>query len=285
MVDSANSLGFSDEAEARDRCQLQFLAQLMRQGADRFVLKGGMAMRALYGSARLTKDIDFDCEDSVSAQSMKLRMPKALEQAARGSGLINIGIIQTKAGERSSKWRLEAQLGGARSMTFDVEVSRRGVPGDAYITTRTVQAPFEYRIPTFVVRVYTPVAMAAAKVNALLSENRSVPRDVYDLHDLARQGVDPSLLWIAHLPREVLERKRDAVWAKVDGIKFDQAYDELLPYIPPRLRATIDEQRWDSMRAEVAGQVDKWLDTAIAHARPAQEMSRDPRSDADLAGR
>ena len=285
MVDSAKSLGFSDEAEARDRCQLQFLAQLMRQGADRFALKGGMAMRALYGSARLTKDIDFDCEDSVSAQSMKVRMPKALDQAARGSGLINIGIIQTKAGERSSKWRLEAHLGGARSMTFDVEVSRRGVPGDAYITTRTVQAPFEYRIPAFVVRVYTPVAMAAAKVNALLSENRSVPRDVYDLHDLVRQGVDPSSLWIAHLPREVLERKRDAVWAKVDGIKFDQAYDELLPYIPPGLRATIDEQRWDSMRAEVAGQVDKWLDAAIAHARPAQEMSRDPRSDADLAGR
>ena len=285
MVDSAKSLGFSDEAEARDRCQLQFLAQLMRQGADRFVLKGGMAMRALYGSARLTKDVDFDCEDSVSAQSMKVRMPKALEQAARGSGLINIGIIQTKAGERSSKWRLEARLGGARSMTFDVEVSRRGVPGDAYITTRTVQAPFEYRIPAFVVRVYTPVAMAAAKVNALLSENRSVPRDVYDLHDLVRQGVDPSSLWIAHLPREVLERKRDAVWAKVDGIKFDQAYDELLPYIPPGPRATIDEHRWDSMRAEVAGQVDKWLDTAIAHARPAQEMSRDPRSDADLAGR
>ena len=285
MVDSAKSLGFSDEAEARDRCQLQFLAQLMRQGADRFVLKGGMAMRALYGSARLTKDIDFDCEDSVSAQSMKVRMPKALEQAARGSGLINIGIIQTKAGERSSKWRLEAHLGGARSMTFDVEVSRRGVPGDAYITTRTVQAPLEYRIPAFVVRVYTPVAMAAAKVNALLSENRSVPRDVYDLHDMVRQGVDPSSLWIAHLPREVLERKRDAVWAKVDGIKFDQAYDELLPYIPPGLRATIDEQRWDSMRAEVAGQVDKWLDAAIAHARPAQEMSRDPRSDADLAGR
>lgn len=87
MVDSAKSLGFSDEAEARDRCQLRFLAHLMRQGADRFVLKGGMAMRALYGSARLTKDIDFDCEDSVSAQSMKAQMPKALEQAALRSRL------------------------------------------------------------------------------------------------------------------------------------------------------------------------------------------------------
>jgi predicted nucleotidyltransferase component of viral defense system len=285
MTNSAKSLGFSDEAEARDRCQLQFLAQLMRQSADRFILKGGMAMRAPYGSARLTKDIDFDIEDSVSSQSMKTQMPKTLEQSARTAGLLNIKVTQTRAGDRSSKWRLDAQLKGDRAMSFDVEVSRRGVPGDEYVTTKTVQAPYEYRISPFVVRVYTAVALAAAKVNALLSDSRNVPRDVYDLHDFVRQGVDPSSLWIAHVPREVLQRKRDAVWAKVDGIKFDQAYDELLPYIPPGLRETLDEPRWDSMRADVAAQVDKWLEAAITQARPAQEMDRDPQSDADLAGR
>ena len=46
-------------------------------------------MRAHYGSARLTKDIDFDCESSVSAASMKANMPKALEHAARATGLVN----------------------------------------------------------------------------------------------------------------------------------------------------------------------------------------------------
>lgn len=285
MVDSAKSLGFSAEAEARDRCQLQFLAQLMRQGASRFILKGGMAMRALYGSARLTKDIDFDCEASVSAQSMKTQMPKALEQAARMAGLVNIKVTQTKAGDLSSKWRLDAQLKGEQTMTFDVEISRRGVPDDLYVTTTTIQAPYEYRISPFVVRVYTEMAMAASKVNALLSENRNVPRDVYDLYDFVQHGVDPSPLWIAHVPREVLQRKRDAVWAKIDGIKFEQAYDELLPYIPPGMRENLDEQRWESMRADVAAQVDTWLEAAIACAKTAQEMNRDPKSDADLAGR
>jgi predicted nucleotidyltransferase component of viral defense system len=285
MIDSAKNLGFSEEAQARDRCQMQFLAQLMRQGADRFVLKGGMAMRALYGSARLTKDIDFDCEDSVSAQSMKAQMPKALEQAARATGLIGITVKQTKAGDLANKWRLDGRLQAGQPITFDVEVSRRGVPGETYVTTKTVQAPYDYRIPVFVVRVYTAEAMAAGKVNALLSENRSVPRDVYDLFDFVQQGVDPSSLWIAHVPREVLQRKRSAVWAKVDGIVFDLANAELLPYIPPALRATIDERKWDHMRTEVANRVDVWLDTAIAQAKPAKEMDRDPQSDADLAGR
>lgn len=285
MFDAAKSLGFSVEAEARDRCQWQFLAQLMRQGADRFILKGGMAMRALYGSARLTKDIDFDSEGSVSAQSMKAQMPKALEVAARATGLTNITVTPTKAGDLASKWRLDARLNGERLITFDVEVSRRGIPDDEFVTTQKVQVPYDYRISPFVVRVYTAIAMAAGKANALLSEYRSVPRDVYDLNDFVQQGVDPSPLWIAHLPREVLQRKREMVWAKVDGINFAQAYDELLPYLPPGLRDSIDEQRWDDMRTDVASHVEAWLDAAIARAKSAQEMERDPRSDADLAGR
>ena len=72
---------------------------------------------------------------------------------------------------------------------------------------------------------------------------------------------------------------------EVTGTAFDQAYDEWLPYIPPGLRESINEARWDNMRTEVAAQVDKWLGTAIARARSAQEMNRDPQSDADLAGR
>ena len=285
MIESAKSLGFSAEAEARDRCQMQFLAQLMRQGAARYILKGGMAMRALFGSARLTKDIDFDCESSVSAASMKANMPKALEHAARATGLINPAVVQTKKGDLSNKWRLDGSLAEGTRVTFDVEISRRGVPDDAYVTTLTIQPPYEYRITTFVVRVYTEVAMAAGKVNALLSENRNVPRDVYDLYDLSRRGADPSGLWSAQLPKEVLERKRNLVWAKVDGIRFDQANAELLPYIPPDLRVTIDEARWDEMRTEVAERVVKWLDVAIPLARTAEEMNRDPKSDADLAGR
>jgi predicted nucleotidyltransferase component of viral defense system len=285
MIESAKSLGFSAEAEARDRCQMQFLAQLMRQGAARYILKGGMAMRALYGSARLTKDIDFDCENSVSAASMKAQMPKALEHAARATGLVNPAVVQTKKGDLSNKWRLDGSPAEGTRVTFDVEISRRGVPDDAYVTTLTIQPPYEYRITAFVVRVYTDVAMAAGKVNALLSENRNVPRDVYDLYDLSRRGADPSGLWSAQLPREVLERKRNLVWAKVDGIRFDQANAELLPYIPPDLRATIDEARWDEMRTEVAEQVVKWLDVAIPLARTAEEMNHDPKSDADPAGR
>jgi predicted nucleotidyltransferase component of viral defense system len=285
MFESANALGFSDEAHARDLCQLQFLAQLMRQGAGRFILKGGMAMRALYRSARLTKDIDFDCEDSVSIQSMRAQIPKALTLAARAASLLQITVKQTKKGDLSNKWRLDARLQGERLLTFDVEISRRGVPGDDYVTHKTVEVPSDYRIAPFVVRVYTDVAMAAGKVNALLSPNRSVPRDVYDLHDFVRAQVDPSNLWATAVPREVLQRKRDLVYAKVDGIRFEHVNAELVPYLTPTARASLTAERWDAMRIEVAERIVQWFEAAIPRAKLAEETRRDPQSDADLAGR
>src|SRR5579863_6252221 len=128
MIVSAKSLGFSEEAEARDRCQMQFLAQLMRQGAARYILKGGMAMRALYGSTRLTKDVDFDCEDNFSQQSMQSHMSKALMQAARLAGLAATEVTQTKRGERSARWRIVGTAAGEVKIVWEAEVSRRGVP-------------------------------------------------------------------------------------------------------------------------------------------------------------
>src|SRR5882757_9321827 len=93
MIFAAHDLGFSPEAEFRDRTQMQFIALLVRQGASRLILKGGMAMRALYGSTRLTKDVDFDCEDNVSQQSMHTHMNRALLQAARLAGLTAAEVL------------------------------------------------------------------------------------------------------------------------------------------------------------------------------------------------
>jgi len=285
MIPSTQSLGFSPEAQVQDRSQMAFLASLMRQGADRYILKGGMAMRALYGSARLTKDVDFDCADSISHRSLATRIPNALEQAARSAGIVEQKIDRTKSGERASRWRLTGRTRDGTAVTWEVELSRRGVPDARFIETRTIQPPYEYTITPFVARVYSETAMAAAKVNALLSDNRSVPRDVYDLDDLVRRGASPVPLWIQHLSRENLERKRDAVLPKVTLIDFPLANAELLPYLARDIRATIDEKRWGDIQLEVAEGVGRWFEEAIPKSKAAEEMNRDPDTDYDLTGR
>jgi hypothetical protein len=127
--------------------------------------------------------------------------------------------------------------------------------------------------------------MAGGKVNALLSDNRSVPRDVYDLSELIRHGADPTELWVHHTPPGVLGGKRAAVMAKIDGIDFALAAAELLPYIAPDLRQSINESRWDEIRLDVAHHVEGWMDAAIARSQPSSEDDHDPSTDIDFAGR
>lgn len=264
---------------------MAFLSSLMRQGADRYILKGGMAMRALYGSARLTKDVDFDCEDSVSDRSLATRIPKSIDQAARSAGIVEQKIDRTKSGERASRWRLVGRTRDGVAVTWEVELSRRGVPDARFIETRPIQPPYEYTLSPFLVRVYSETALAAVKVNALLSDNRSVPRNVYDLAELVRRGASPATLWIDQLSRENLTRKRNAVLPKVALIDFPLANAELLPYLARDIRATIDEKTWGDMQLEVAEGVGKWFAEAIPQARSAKDMNRDSDTDYDLAGR
>ena len=54
MYDPASE-GFSARMCAIDRCQVGLLRTLATQYSARLYLKGGMAMRALFGSLRLTK--------------------------------------------------------------------------------------------------------------------------------------------------------------------------------------------------------------------------------------
>ena len=284
MVLAAADLGFGPEADLRDRTQMLFTQVLIRRGASRFILKGGMAMRALYGSTRLTKDVDFDREDSVSRQSMQAHMPPALTQAARAAGLSEINVTQTKDAERSNRWRVQGVHADGPRITWEVEISGRGIPPVKFIETRPFTTPVSYRIPNFSVRVYGPAAMAGGKVNALLSENRSAPRDVYDLFELTEQQADPAPLWIQRIPRETLEARRPQVMQKIDLITFDFANAELLPYIAPDMRDGFDAPRWDEIRVRVADSVDQWFGRAIAGSRTAMELQRDP-DQVDFAGR
>jgi hypothetical protein len=59
----------------------------------------------------------------------------------------------------------------------------------------------------------------------------------------------------------------------------------LLPYIAPERRQSIDKDRWDEIRLEVAHHVEGWMNEAIRRAHPSSEKGHAPDTDIDLAGR
>lgn len=175
--------GFSPALSAIDRCQIAMLRELANSTDGRLVLKGGMAMRVAVGSMRLTKDIDFDRADGVSTASVKSSVKKALQYAAQSTGLRGAEIDPGKSTETTVRMRLSGTF-AAMPVRFVVEISGRNpVPRDCLARVQ-VAAPARYGIAPFVVNTYSHPMLAASKVMAVMSSNRNVPRDVYDLNDL-----------------------------------------------------------------------------------------------------
>ena len=256
------SEGFSATLCAIDRCQIGLLRALATRYSARLYLKGGMAMRALFGSLRLTKDIDFERDPSLSNASLRKALPKALTAAALGATLQAPVVSITKDTRTTLRASLAATLRQTgEPVQFDVEISGRGLPPAEYLVRLDLVPPLAYRMTQFGVNSFNAHAMAAAKVAALHSDNRSVPRDIFDLSDLIAQGADPvSLLgradpaWIKAISGRSSER--------TSAIGWDRAREEVLPYLSPPLRRELDAPAWDRMRLRVAQTVDTWLQAA-----------------------
>ena len=121
-------------------------------------------------------------------------------------------------------------------------------------------APARYGIAPFVMTTYTHEMLAASKVMAVMSANRNVPRDVYDLNDLLT--VNPESILAARVNSEDLLAIKDRVLDKICAIDFGLAQQELLPYLPPDQRDAITQQRWEEMTLNVAQTVQRWATNA-----------------------
>lgn len=105
ICDPAES-GFDERLGRIDRCQIALLREIAAAYGPRLTLKGGMAMRAVFGSMRLTRDIDFDRDPSVSLDSAKKALPKALVRAATNAGIRQASAEVTKSTGTTIRVRL-----------------------------------------------------------------------------------------------------------------------------------------------------------------------------------
>lgn len=260
---SPSELGFSSEFHEADRCQVALLRSVAAVSAGRLLVKGGMAMRVAFGSMRLTKDIDFDRVDSMSVQSAKSAVSRGMQVAAQVAGVRNLSIDVTKETGTTIRMRMRGVCQGGEAIRFETEVSGRDSGLTKYRQTVAVVPPPQYGMAPFNVETFTPPAIAAQKVAAVLSAARNVPRDVYDLKDLIAAGADPTTI-LADLPSASLEALHVDVVGKLLQIDFDLARDQLLPYIPPFERESVSEQVWDGYLSTVAENLSRWLGQAEA---------------------
>jgi predicted nucleotidyltransferase component of viral defense system len=253
-----------------DRCQVTLLRELTAQHADRLVLKGGMAMRAVFGSLRLTKDIDFDRDETISQKTLEAGLSRSLLRAAQLGRLRDAKADITKSTATTVRARLQGQLDPGVDVRFDVEVSGRGAAPPEYRRTELVVPPAEYSIAPFQVNTYTNEALAAMKVAAALSLQRNAARDLYDLRDLIRAGAHPVAI-LAKQSEHVLQDYAQRSLGKLEGLTYQLARDELLPYLPPDEREQLTEDAWIETTLHVAQTIEAWCREAMAVHRHQEE--------------
>jgi hypothetical protein len=245
------------------RVQARFLRELFRASKGGFVLKGGMALSALYGNSRLTHDIDLDFPplSQRTSESLHHQIQKALDLALRGSGVVDAKIHVPGKAEISPKWKVSGRSSEGAPFNLSVDVSRRPrPPGQA----RQVALPgvAALGMGTFYVDLYAEPVLAAMKLAALLSPDRCAPRDVYDLDLLLPAHVPgPALLhWALQTAGIAPLEASQALLSKLEVMPWSLFEAQVLPSIDPLLAVRLDAQTWAAMKLRVAGPLSELLD-------------------------
>ncbi len=248
----------------------QFIERVIReiflkQGSG-FVLKGGGAMRALFGEQRLTKDVDLDfAGPKRSADSLQNTMRRAIDAAARGLAVTNLRVAVPGKNELSPRWKVSFQDRQGTSFHVEMEVSRdarRAAPG-AVIQLRFVP-PAAGGMAPFWVDIYDRPTLGATKLAALLG--RGAARDVYDL-DLLLPGNPPTtaqLLWA--IKRANLRGQEPSVvlGERMDALSWERFQTDLRDALPEHVASRIDNTEWTAMKTRVRTDAERLLANAVA---------------------
>jgi predicted nucleotidyltransferase component of viral defense system len=164
----------------REYCQHLLLSAWSRQReAERVLLKGGTALRILYGSPRFSEDLDFSgfgirqpgieglLMEALSAIE-RVGLELTIEEAKATSGGY-LGIIRSRVLGTDVRMQLEVSLRHARAIR----------PSMTLVTSDLVPAYTLVHLPQEL--------LVEEKLQALLE--RGKPRDWYDLYFMLRKGL------------------------------------------------------------------------------------------------
>lgn len=187
--------------ECVEAFHLAFLRILeVRLDRSHWVVKGGVNLRAWFGSQRYSEDLDID---AVRGQSHVLReqvdevlASKAFRDLLAIQKIALVSSRKTKQTETTQRWKFEIQTEGTnRPLPTKVEFSRRGRQGDYLLEPVRPDVVRPYGIPAPTVNHYTPASAIHQKIEALALRSEVQARDIWDLDHLFRiPGIDATPL-------------------------------------------------------------------------------------------
>ena len=250
-------------AVVREALQSRLLVELMGNAVHKvLVLKGGMAMRAVHGSVRYTKDIDLDADLKYSKERIQGIVNRSIERALSSGLIANATVSQPKQTETTLRWKIAGtQPGSSAPLNLTIEVSRRLQATPENIIEVPLSAMHGGGGPGVMVQVLDSQAIAVTKILALTDPVRMASRDLYDLNVLIVAEVDDPAHLLALLPNaaERLPQAMVELWPKIEAMTYEQFRSDVIPYLPLDVANAIDEARFEDMQLTVGANVEKWL--------------------------
>jgi hypothetical protein len=223
-----------------------FEARLPR---DFFVVKGGVNLRAWFGSLRYSEDLDMDLRRGevfeVREKVGAVLAAPALRDLLRSLGLAVTRSSAPKQTATTQRWKLElAQAGRGTPLHTKVEFSRRGGDDEHVLDPVLPEIVRPYGIPAPTVHHYTAAAALRQKIGALAGRRETQARDIWDLDHLLRTtGADP---------RPLPARTRDALPAALDRVAelpFEAFRAQVVPFLAPEHQDMFGtRESWERMQ-------------------------------------
>ncbi|MEN9478232.1 MAG: hypothetical protein RLZZ300_2373 [Pseudomonadota bacterium] len=255
-------------AWVREALQTRLLVELMSNAMHKeLVLKGGMAMRAVHGSVRYTKDIDLDADERASKERIQGVVRRSIERAVSSGLIANATVTTPKQTDTTLRWKIAGtQPNSSAPMHLTVEVSRRPKLIEGHVVEVALDKAFNRTGRDVKIQVLDSQHIAVTKVLALTDPMRMAPRDLFDLNVLLEAGVkDPGPL-LAQLSDAQLRLPllMAELWPKIEAMSYEQFRNDVVPYLPTTVGLAIDSEAFETMRVDVGVAVERWLQSAAS---------------------
>lgn len=255
-------------AWVREALQTRLLVELMSNAMHKeLVLKGGMAMRAVHGSVRYTKDIHLDADERASKERIQGVVRRSIERAVSSGLIANATVTTPKQTDTTLRWKIAGtQPNSSAPMHLTVEVSRRPKLIEGHVVEVALDKAFNRTGRDVKIQVLDSQHIAVTKVLALTDPMRMAPRDLFDLNVLLEAGVkDPGPL-LAQLSDAQLRLPllMAELWPKIEAMSYEQFRNDVVPYLPTTVGLAIDSEAFETMRVDVGVAVERWLQSAAS---------------------
>lgn len=235
------------------------LLRLLEVRIDRatWVIKGGVNLRAWFGSRRYSEDLDIDVvrgqRHTLTEKFDKLLGSSALTSLLASQGLRLEKIGKPKQTDTTQRWKLEIRAEGlTMPLHTRAEFSRRGTHDEEYALEPIrpeIVRPYGLLAPT--VNHYTAPVAIRQKILALASRSETQARDIWDLDHLLRTtSADPRPLPAA-VQRALPEARERAF-----SVPFEVFRGHVVPYLAPEDQEVYGTpDAWDRMCELVASRL------------------------------